>query len=314
VILVLVKNRRTWILVAAAVLLGGAALWFVQLQRSRGFAATPAGMLQRLPTHASLVLFVDFEALRRGCVLKLLAKSKVTEEPEYQAFVRSTGFDYGRDLDLTAVAFRNEGEFLLIKGRFDWNKLENYARDQGGSCYKHLCRMAGSTPERRISFFPVQTNLMALAVATDSFAVTRLEDAQAASVQPLETPTDPIWLSVPAESLRSAENLPAGTKIFAGALASANQILLSMGALGDRYEARLQVTCRTSQEAAVLSAQLEHTTTLLRYMIARENQRPNPKDLSGVLTAGVFQHADRRVFGRWPIPETFLESLAGGTQ
>jgi len=56
-------------------------------------------------------------------------------------------------------------------------------------------------------------------------------------------------------------------------------------------------------------AQLQHATSLLRETIASENQKPNPTDLSGVLTAGVFEQAGRRVVGRWPLPPRTLPLL-----
>ena len=276
-------------------------------------AASPAGMLQRLPAHDAIVLFLDFDALRRGGLLKILSPSKTPEEPEYQAFVRDTGFDYRRDLDLAAVSFARDGEFFVVKGRFDWAKLARYAAAQGGTCAKGLCRMPGSTPERRISFILLQPNLMALAVSTDGFAATQLEDSRTHAVQPLDGPRDPVWLSIPAESLKATEKLPAGTRLFATALASADKILLSLGPQEQQFEARLAVTCRSSADAIVLAGQLQHATSLLRDTIARENQKPNLTDLSGVLTAGVFEQAGRRVVGRWPLPPVFLEALAGGT-
>jgi hypothetical protein len=271
-------------------------------------------MLQRLPARDAITLFLDFDALRQGGILKLVSPSKAAEEPDYQAFVRATGFDYRHDLDLAAASFSKDGEFFVIKGRFDWKKLDAYAIAQGGTCEGRLCRMPGSTPQRRISFFPVQSNLMALAVSGDSFAAMRLADAQAAdlAVQPLDPPGDPVWLSIPADSLKTTDRLPPGTRLFAAALGSADKILLSLGPQGRQLEAKLAVTCRTSADAAALAAQLQRVTALLREMIARENQKPDPKDLSGVLTAGVFQQAGRRVTGRWPLPSVFLESLAGG--
>ncbi len=296
----------------ALALCGGAA-WLLVYQRARFTAASPAGMLQRLPAQDAIVLFVDFDALRRSGILKVLSPAKTSEEPEYQAFVRETGFDYRRDLDLAAVSFGGDGEFFVIKGRFDWNKLARYAAAQGGTCSKGLCRMPGSTPERRISFFLLQSNLMALAVSTDGFAAARLEDPRSQAVQPLERPQDPVWLSIPAESLKTTENLPTGTRLFATALASADKILLSLGPQEQQFEARLAVTCRSSADAIALAGQLQHATSLLRQAIVRENQKPNPTDLSGVLTAGVFEQAGRRVVGRWPLPPVFLESLAGGT-
>jgi hypothetical protein len=300
------------VVIVALVVCGGAA-WLALYQRARFATASSAGMLQRLPAQDAIILFLDFDTLRSGGVLKLLSNSKTSEEPEYQAFVRDTGFDYRHDLDLAAVSFGRDGEFFVIKGRFDWTKLARYAAAQGGTCSKGLCRMPGSTPERRISFFLLQSNLMALAVSTDGYAAARLEDPRSQAVQPLDRPGDPVWLSIPAESLKTTDHLPPGTRLFAAALASADKIWLSLGPQEQQFEARLAVTCRSSADAIALAGQLQHATSLLRDAIARENQKPKPTDLSGVLTAGVFEQAGRRVVGRWPLPPVFLESLAGGT-
>jgi hypothetical protein len=289
----------------------GGAVWLGVYEHARIAAASAAGMLQRLPPQDAMVLFVDFDMLRRAGLLRLL--SKTPEDPEYQTFVRAIGFDYRTDLDMAAASFSNDGEFFVVKGRFDWKKLRAYAEAQGGSCQRSLCRMPGSAPERRISFFPLQSNLLALAVSTDSVAVSRLAEPAAGIVQPLNPPRDPVWLSIPAESLKTTGQLPAGPRLFATALASADKILLSMGPQGEQMEARLAVTCRTSADAAALAAQLQNATTLVRNLIAQENRKPDPKDLSGVLTAGVFEQSGRRVIGRWPLPPVFLESLAGGT-
>ena len=44
-----------------------------------------------------------------------------------------------------------------------------------------------------------------------------------------------------------------------------------------------------------LAAELNKTTGLLRDMIEREHQKPNPADLSGFLTSGAFQSSGARV-------------------
>jgi hypothetical protein len=290
----------------------GGAVWLGIYERVRIRAASPAGMLQRLPPQDATVLFVDFDALRRGGLLKLLS-SKTPEDPDYQTFVRAIGFDYRTDLDMATASFTNDGEYFVIKGRFDWNRLRAYAEAQGGSCQRSMCRMPGSTPERRISFLPLQSNLLALAVSTDGFAASRLTEETTGRVQPLDPPRDPVWMSISAESLKTAGQLSGGTRLFATALASADKILLSLGPQGEQLEARLAVTCRTSADATALAMRLQQTTTLVRNLIEQENRKPDPKDLSGVLTAGVFEQSGRRVIGRWPLPSVFLESVAGGT-
>jgi hypothetical protein len=117
---------------------------------------------------------------------------------------------------------------------------------------------------------------------------------------------------VPSAALRKLDGLPGGTRLLAKAMEDSENILLSAGPQGTQYEARVEVTCRNDQDAAALGAQLERITSLLRDAIAREKRQPDPNDLSGVLTGGVFEHTGRRVMGRWPIASGFLETLAGG--
>jgi hypothetical protein len=206
---------------------------------------------------------------------------------------------------------RPDGDFFTVRGRFDWKKLQAYAQSQGGSCYNDLCRMAGSTPTRQISFLRLEPGVMALAVSPDAMAATRL--AATASPRPAqELPRQPVWLSVPAAALRKLDGLPGGTRVLAKAMEDSESILLSAGPQGAQFEARIEVTCRNDQDAAALGAQLERITALLREAIAREKRQPDPNDLSGVLTGGVFEHTGRRVLGRWPIASGFLETLAGG--
>jgi hypothetical protein len=80
----------------------------------------------------------------------------------------------------------------------------------------------------------------------------------------------------------------------------------------DGLELRLEARCDSPAEATALVDRLQKTTELLRSLIARENKQPNAGDISGLLTAGTFRQSDRRVFGRWPLRRTFLETLAGG--
>ncbi len=58
--------------------------------------------------------------------------------------------------------------------------------------------------------------------------------------------------------------------------------------------------------------QLTNTTELLEKMLERDHMKPNPADLSGVLTAGKFQQQDQRVTGVWPVERAFVENLVNG--
>lgn len=287
-------------MVAAAV--AGFFIW-----RSRSLSN--AALLKRLPSTDAMVLYLDFGALRRAGVLQLLDGSKVGEDPEYKSFVASTGFNYARDLDLAMVAFAPTGRFLLLRGRFDWPKLRAYAESQRGSCSGEVCRMAGSTPDRHISFLPLESNVMAMGVSTDDFAAQRLA-SPGGGPEP-QMPGAPVWLSLPASVLRSSENLPEGTRMFAHSMDNADSLTLGLEPEGSRLAAKLNVLCRNEQDATEIAGQLGKITSLLREMIQREHQTPNPADLSGVLTSGSFRAEGRRVYGYWPIERKFVENMLG---
>ena len=60
-----------------------------------------------------------------------------------------------------------------------------------------------------------------------------------------------------------------------------------------------------------MASSLYKATVLLKQLIARERQAPNPRDLSGVLAGGTFRADGSRVLGYWPIERGFLEELLG---
>jgi hypothetical protein len=260
-----------------------------------------------LPRGEALIVYVDFDALRRAGFLQLLYGTKVGAEPEYESFVRKTKFDYRKDLDAALVSFAPDGKYLLLKGRFDWKSLSAYVNSENGKCYNLLCRMAGSAPERNISFFPVQSGLMALAVSTDDGAALRMNAAAPGPDE--ELPDAPVWLSIPPSILKSSANLPVGARMFARGMERAESLTLGFAPQGGRITARLNVQCRNPQDASDIAAQLTSATILLQELIAREHQRPNPADLSGVLAAGSFHGEGRRVVGYWPIAQEFVQSV-----
>jgi len=302
------QKPRAWLIVVGIAAVCGVSVWGVVWYRSRSL--TTAALLRRMPAEDALVAYIDFGELRRGGVLKLLDGSKAGEDAEYQSFVRQSQFDYKKDLDEAIVAFAPTGRFLLLKGRFDWKSLRAYVESQNGRCVNAFCRMTGSTPERRISFFPVRSNLMALAVSPDESAALRLESA--VSGPDPQVPAAPVWLSIPTSVLKSSDSLPAGTRVFARGMERAETVTLAFAPEGQGLAARLDVRCRDERDAADLASQLTRTTSLLRETMERERQKPNPADLSGVLTSGSFRNDGRRVLGYWPIERAFVQNMLGG--
>src|SRR6266536_2090083 len=120
----------------------------------------------------------------------------------------------------------------------------------------------------------MQSNLMALAVSDDDVAALRMN-----TVDPrpdAEIPNAPIWLSIPPSVVKSGQSLPAGTQMFARSLDRAQSVVLSVVQDGNAFAAKLDVRCANAADASALTGDLTNTTRLLREMIEREHQTPNP--------------------------------------
>jgi hypothetical protein len=301
-------RTRAWLLIVLIFALCGGTLWGVIWYRSRSLS--PAAMLKRLPTDDAVVLYIDFGRLRAGGILQLLDGSKVGEDPEYRAFVSKTDFDWKQDLDAAMIAFAPKGKFMLLRGRFAWSNLKSYVLASDGRCNNSFCKLTGSSPEKRISFFPMQSNLMAMAVSDDESGALRMNLVD--ERPDAEIPNAPIWLSIPPSVVKSGQNLPAGTQMFARSLERARAVTLAAVPEGDHFAAKLNVRCANDGDASALAAQLNKTTGLLRELIERENQKANPADLSGFLTSGVFRSEGAKVSGYWRMSRALIENLLGG--
>jgi len=276
------------------------------------YRARPIGtakLLKRLPTKDALVVYVDFAELRKSGVLRPFYNAKIEEDPDYQNFAKKIDFDWKQDLDAALVAAAPAGNFMFVRGRFDWKSLRSYAISAGGDCYNALCRTTGTAPERRISFFPVQSGLMALAVSPNQSAATELQTS-GTGPDP-EVPGAPVWVSVPSAMLKSA-GLPTGTKMFARAMENAESVLFTMGPEGDRIAVKVDARCRDEHDALDAAGQLAAATLTIRQMLEREHQKPPLTELAGILSAGVFRSEGRHVFGAWPMDRGFVESILSG--
>jgi hypothetical protein len=268
-----------------------------------------ARLISALPRDRATVVYLDTEQLRNSGMLALLAGSKAAEEPDYRKFVDETGFDYRTDLDALAAAFVENRFYATLRGRFRWKQLTAYAESQGGECHYSVCTMLGSAADRNISFYPLKSDVLALAVSTDPRAVTYI--GSGGTVR-MPAPPDPFWISLPAATFNRLDAFPAGTRAFLSPLAHAEKVIFAAGPKGDRLQLRLEVSCATPEAAAELVKQFSSVTGLLKSMIEREHMTPNPRDLSGVLVAGTFEQRQSTVIGTWPVERGFVEALASG--
>lgn len=307
-----IPYRSRWLTaLALGAVCAGLALWGVMRYRARR-VDSPRDMVARVPTRDAVLTYIDFAALRKAGLLDLLARSGVAQEAEYRDFVAGTGFDYARDLDSVLVSFAPTGKYFIVKGRFDWDKLRAYALRQKGACGEPVCRMSGSTAERNISFYRLDSQTMALAVSRDDSAALRITRESAGGDSGIPVSGDPLWLYVPGHVLKTAESLPEGTHMFARSMQNAEDIVLALGPQAQAFAVKLDLRCRSDREAAAIAESLGQATGKLRDLIARENQQPNPRDLSGVLASGAFRSEGPRVVGRWTIERVFFEEFLAG--
>ncbi|MCC6364157.1 MAG: hypothetical protein IT165_11565 [Bryobacterales bacterium] len=301
----------TWpALALAGVIAAAGVFFFLRWQRT----PSPGELYARIPQDGRVITYIDLGALRAGGILDLLAGGKGPEEPDYRQFVADTGFNYKRDLDQLLMASIKGETHVWLNGRFDYPRLEAYARKQGGACASGICRLSGGTPGRHLSFSRYRAHTIAFASSADPEAVKRLLAEPSALPQP-SLPSQPVWFVLPTAVLKDESLLPSGTHTFATALADAQRVTLAIGPRDQRFEALLDVSYQNSDQARQAMRELQAATTLLQRMIAREHKEPNDRDLSGILTKGEFHADGSRLSGKWPIERVFLEGLsAPGTQ
>jgi hypothetical protein len=307
---VTLRQRTYFILSLGAILVVG----FVGFAWWNGRApGNPEALLLKLPTQDAVVVGLDFDALRSSGVLASLFDSKGPQEAEYVDFVRDSGFNYQRDLHYVLAAFAPDGEFFFVRGAFDWSKLARYVASQKGSCGDHLCRLNGSTPEKKISFFQVRNDLMAMAVAEDPGAATRLK--QLGPQDDVIVPKEPAWLTFSAGALRheaaSRGSLSGSSRLFASAIMDAERVTITAGPSGaGNLAARLEAVCRDPEQAGGLVEQMQGLTRVLKSGAVQEGQSAATDSLGGLIASGTFSQAGSHVVGEWTIPGSLLSSLA----
>jgi hypothetical protein len=294
------------LMVIGGVLMGAGAYWWY----TRPYDA--AKLMQCLPEERSLHVYLDVNLLRSSGILDVLAGSKSLEDADYKQFIEETGFDYRTDLDAVAAAFHDGDEAFAVRGRFHWDKISKYFLAHGGKCEQIECSMPASQPGRLISYYPIRTDVLALAVSRDPHAAYIV--GPGAWKMPPQIPLAAVWVSAPPYVFSDPNAFPTGSRSFLSPLAQALGTTFTLGPSADKksFELRMEVTAATAEDAAKLATQLTDVTDLLKKMLNRDKMKPNAADLSGVLVAGRFEAQQNRVTGSWPIERSFLDSLVSG--
>jgi len=269
-------------------------------------------MVASLPQREAVLVYLDVAALRSSGVLSMITGSKAVEDLDYQDFVTKSGFDYRSDLDRVAISFIGADRFIVAAGRFDWPKLQAYAQSKGAVCLNAFCDVKGSQIDTKVSFFPLHTSVIAVAttrgIAGGAYAIGPKRN------QPVNTiwPTGPAWIWTPSSMWKNAGDLPTGLRMFGRALDGTERTIFTVEPEGNRLSLTLDILCTSVAEAGKLKTQLEDATGLLNKMLVRDNLKPGPRDLGGLLASGTFRSEDRRVYGKWPVELAFLRALMEG--
>lgn len=292
-------------MIAAATLL---ALYAIDRFQHR-FVRSDEDLLALLPDGDSTISFARVDLLRRAGMLQLIADGRATDH-EYQAFVRATRFDYTRDVDALAGSVSERGTLIVVRGRFDWPRIETYVRKQGGMCSAQTCSLRSSRSETWISMIRLQSDVIGVALGKERSLVGTIHPGQQAAPQPV--PAQPVWMKLAPHLVKNPSSVPAALRIFLISLQPCSVMLALNGARndqGDAFQIELNGRCSSAVAADTVRKQLEIQTKMLKLELAREHQEPNPADLTGLLTSGTFDTSGNEVRGTWPVRKELLKTL-----
>lgn len=119
------RRRQLWIALAVVLILAGAIIAAIFLRK-----AAPPDAVRLLPD-SDAVLYINLEPIR--LLTGLGKKLSSDRDPEYDEFVKETGFDFERDLDHAAFAIHygngadQETRYTeILQGHFDHSRVSQY--------------------------------------------------------------------------------------------------------------------------------------------------------------------------------------------
>ena len=312
------RQPGPWHLALIAVAVFGAALGWLYWRQQSGLQSDARSLLAPLPRDRATIVYIDAARLRRTGILDLIAGSKAAEEADYRTFVEQTGFDYRTDLDAVGASFNPSGSYFVLLGRFQWPRLNAYANAQGGECRNGVCNVRDGASGRNISFYPLSSGVLALAVNPGPWGVMSIAAGRARISATL--PPEPVWISAPAAVTAQMDQLPLAAGLLLAPLARAETVTLALGARGADFQMRLEAQCSSPEIAATVTRQLAGALAALRQAVsgndlgkqAGKNPAGERAGLSAVLAKGAWEQREARVIGTWLLQRSFVVEFAGG--
>ncbi|HMD07742.1 MAG TPA: hypothetical protein VKH63_09410 [Candidatus Acidoferrum sp.] len=164
------NKRRTAATIVAALVVAAMVLYGYQRWSGSG-SSSHNELLALMPADASVVLFIDLDALRQSPFLAELYKwaPQPKADADYAQFLQSTGFNYESDLNRVSIALVKRGQdstlFAVADGRFDRKKIAAYASQtgrRGTRGGKEIFSVPVAGGSRRITFTFLHNNRIAL--------------------------------------------------------------------------------------------------------------------------------------------------------
>jgi len=130
------RRRQLWIALIVVVLLAGAVMVAILLRKG-----APPDTVRLLP-ESDAVLYINLQPIR--LLTDLGKQPSLGRDPEYEQFVKETGFDFERDLEHAAFAIHyanaadKETRYSeILQGRFDHSRVSQYLAKLSKNAIEH---------------------------------------------------------------------------------------------------------------------------------------------------------------------------------
>jgi hypothetical protein len=285
-------------------------------------ASSAASLLDALPIGASTLVYLDLAAIRASSFYQHRPDRGPISLPnqEYADFIRSTGFDFEKDLDRAAIeSWSAPSQTQLIQnvataeGRFDRAKIRAFAESQGKIDHQRGQEVflfpAGAQGGWNSAFFLDEHRLALVSGRSiDPLFASHAGDPAADPIRQRASRLDGAaafaitHVSPIPPDASGAAGLPGGaaTSQFMGLARSVRWVTFAARAEGDNLRVSLEGECDNGEDARQLQATLELLRVLGRVGLETQKTRDSMSpaalaSLQSVLNSAEVTQTDQRV-------------------